>query len=234
MNLILSIETSTKVCSVALHANGKLLSYKESFVPNSHSELINIFIAEVLAEANVEKSELSAICISSGPGSYTGLRIGTSTAKGLCFALDIPLIAINTLKGLAQKVVEGDFNLSENDIICPMIDARRMEVYCSLYKADGSVIVEPEAKILDENSFYETLLNQKMFFIGDGSEKFKALIDNKSAIFLDDVLPSATSFGVLAFQKFKNNDLEDLAYFEPFYLKEFHTIPSKKNFLLTK
>ena len=234
MALILSIETSTKVCSVALHSDGKLLSCKESFVPNSHSELINLFIAEVLTGAKIDNSKISAICISSGPGSYTGLRIGTSTAKGLCFALDIPLIAIDSLKGLAQKVVEGNFNLSENDIISPMIDARRMEVYCSLYSSKGDTISEPEAKILDENSFNETLLNQKVFFVGDGSEKFKEIVNHENAVFLDAVLPSATSFGQLAFQKFKSNELEDLAYFEPFYLKEFHTIPSKKNLLLTK
>lgn len=234
MSFILCIETSTKVCSVALHNNGQLVAFKESFVPNSHSELINIFINDVLNEPKLDKKELSAICISSGPGSYTGLRIGLSTAKGLCYALDIPLLAIDTLKGLSQRVVEGDFNLDDNAIICPMLDARRMEVYCSTYSINGETLSEPEAKILDENSFNETLSKQKMFFLGDGSVKVKGIIKHQNANFKDDVLPSAVSFGNLAYAKFQKSEFEDLAYFEPFYLKEFHTIPSKKNLLLTK
>lgn len=233
MSLILSIETSTKVCSIALHNKGELLAFKESFVPNSHSELINVFIEEVLEEAKIEMSQLKAVCISEGPGSYTGLRIGTSTAKGLCFALDIPLISIKTLQGLALSIVQNSERKTQDYILCPMLDARRMEVYCATFDEKGNFITETEAKIIDESSFSETLKDKKTLFFGDGAQKFKEVVKSKNAIFLDDVHPTAKSFGSFAHQKFMDKDFEDLAYFEPFYLKEFHTVPSKKNLLKT-
>ena len=234
MTLILSIETSTKVCSVALHNEGKLISFKESFVPNSHSELINVFIEEVLTEANVKLNELNAICISSGPGSYTGLRIGTSTAKGLCFALDIPLISIQTLKGMADSIVQNSKFDIQHSILCPMIDARRMEVYCATFSTGGKFITDTEAKIIEESSFEETLKENKMLFFGDGSNKCKNIISSSNAVFLDDLHPTAKSFGEYAYDKFVKKEFEDVAYFEPFYLKAFHTVPSKKDVLFGK
>ena len=233
MALILSIETSTKVCSIALHQKGNLIALKESHVPHSHSSLINTFIDEVLKEANLEMSALEAICISEGPGSYTGLRIGTSTAKGLCYALDIPLISVKTLQGMAYSMVENSEIVLEDTILCPMIDARRMEVYCAIFDKKGKFITPTEAKIIDEKSFNETLNHHKMLFFGDGSDKCKEIIKSENAIFMEDGFPTAKSFGKLAYEKFINEEFEDVAYFEPFYLKEFHTIPSKKNLLKT-
>lgn len=232
---ILSIETSTKVCSVAIHKEGELVALKESFVPNSHSELINVFVKEVLEKALIEKGELNAVCISEGPGSYTGLRIGTSTAKGLCYALDIPLLSIKTLHGMALSATEleevVDLKNKEDVILCPMIDARRMEVYCATFDSNGKEITETEAKIIDEDSFKETLMTKKMLFFGDGASKCKEVIKSDNAIFLEDVNPTAKSFGYYAKEKLAANKIEDVAYFEPFYLKAFHTVPSKKNVL---
>lgn len=234
MIYILTIETSTKVCSVAIHRNGELLAVKESKVPNSHSEFLNMYIQNALEDAEINLKQLNAICISSGPGSYTGLRIGLSTAKGLCFALDIPLISIDSLTGLALKVIENESSIHSYDILCPMIDARRMEVYCSSFNTSGNVITEPSAKIIDEYSFNETLNTSKMLFFGDGSSKCKSVLTHQNTHFLDDVLPSAASFGNLAYQKYNAKLIEDVAYFEPFYLKEFYTVPSKKNLLFKK
>lgn len=239
MALILSIETSTKVCSIALHNKGELLTCKESFVPNSHSELINIFIEEVLVESKIDINQLDAICISSGPGSYTGLRIGTSTAKGMCYALEVPLISIKTLHGLALQntILNTQFSSSNAQLpilLCPMLDARRMEVYCATFNEDGDCISKTEAKIIEEDSFIETLKENKMLFFGDGAVKCKELIINKNAVFIDDINPSAKSFGEYAYLKYQDENFEDVAYFEPFYLKEFHTIPSKKDVLFGK
>lgn len=231
MTYILSLETATKVCSVALHHQGKLLALKESFVPNSHSEYINGFIEKVLAEAKVTLKQLQAICISAGPGSYTGLRIGTSTAKGLCYALRIPLLSIHTLQGLALQY--NTFQVDSDTILCPMLDARRMEVYCALYNAKGEEIVAPQAKIIEENSFLETLKDRKMLCFGDGAMKCAKVITHENAMFRDGVLTTAKSIGQLAYAKFVKEEYEDLAYFEPFYVKEFHTVPSKKNLLQT-
>lgn len=231
MAFILTIETSTKVCSVALHEKGNLISFKERFVPNSHSELINNFIDDVLKEAKVQKSEINAVCISSGPGSYTGLRIGTSTAKGLCYALDVPLLSIDTLQGMALQLAN---EVEENAIICPMIDARRMEVYCALYNSLGVEVEKPMAKIIDENSFNETLSKSKMYIYGDGAAKCAEVIKKENLVFKEGKMPTAKSFGKMAFEKYEKESFEDVAYFEPYYLKEFHTLPSKKNLLLTK
>lgn len=231
MAYILSLETATKVCSVALHHEGKLIAFREIFVPNSHSECINVFIEEVLADAKVALKELQAICISSGPGSYTGLRIGTSTAKGLCYALQIPLLSIHTLQGLALQY--DAFQVDPATILCPMIDARRMEVYCALYSAKGEELVAPQAKIIDEHSFLETLKDHKVLYYGDGAMKCATTITHENAMFMEGVVTTAKSMGQLAYSKFVKEEYEDVAYFEPFYLKEFHTVPSKKNLLQT-
>ena len=216
MAFILNIETSTKNCSVSLSKNGKVIALKELNDGNySHAEKLHVFIDDVLKEANINMQQLNAVAISKGPGSFTGLRIGVSAAKGLCFALDIPMISIDTLKGLALQVA------IDNGYIISMLDARRMEVYSAIFDMNYNQIRGTEAQILDETSFQNYLENQQVHFIGDGVPKTKELISHPNAIFVKGKLPSANEMGMLAFQKFEQNDFENSAYFEPFYLKDF-------------
>ncbi len=218
---ILNIETSTRVCSVSLSVDGRTVSIKESFVKNSHAENVTVFSENVLKEAGLEWNELNAVAVSKGPGSYTGLRIGVSTAKGFCYALDKPLIAISTLQAMAAGMV--DQTESPDDyLFCPMIDARRMEVYAAVFDADLNVIKKTEAVIVDENSFADLLHSNKMIFGGDGAEKCKAVLNHqKNAAFYDDFFPSSAYMTQLAEQKYIRQEFEDVAYFEPFYLKDF-------------
>jgi len=218
MARILSLETSTTVCSVALHENEKLLALTEVHRDHSHASKLAILIDEVVRTADIELRQVNAIAISSGPGSFTGLRIGTSTAKGLCCALSIPLIAIGTLELLAEQV--NNVNVTKA-WLCPMIDARRMEVYCRLSDADGRVIHGVEAKIIDERSFEEQLNNKPIIFFGSGAEKCRSVIKHNNASFISGISPSAAQLGVMALLKYQNNDVEDTVQFEPFYLKEF-------------
>ena len=223
MALILNIETATKNCSVSVAKNGEILAIKELNNGNySHAEVLHPFIVDILREANVSSSELSAVAVSKGPGSYTGLRIGVSAAKGLCFAFDKPLISIETLTSLAHSISIND------GIIVPMIDARRMEVYAAVYNIEYHQIREIKAEIIDENSFIEYLENNKVYFLGDGAAKCKEIITHKNAVFIDDKHPSAKEMAQLSFDKHKKNDIEDVAYFEPFYLKDFVAVPQKK------
>lgn len=216
MTFILNIETSTKNCSVAVSENGIIIALKELNDGNySHAEKLHVFIEAVLKEANITMQQLNAVAISKGPGSFTGLRIGVSSAKGLCFALDIPLISIDTLKSLALQIV------LEEGYIIPMLDARRMEVYSAVFNNRDSQVRETEAQILDKTSFQNYLEKKHVFFIGDGVPKTKELISHPNAFFVDDKLPSANEMGMLAFEKFKQHDFENTAYFEPFYLKDF-------------
>lgn len=216
MALILCLETATTNCSVALAKEDGIVAFREeNNLKFSHSEKLHLFIEEVLQEAGIDKSELNAIAISKGPGSYTGLRIGVSAAKGLCFALDIPLLAVATLKLLAQQVEE------KNVFIVPMLDARRMEVYSAVFDSENTQVRETKAEILDENSFAEYLEEKRTIFLGDGAKKFKALCQNSNAVFLEDRFPSAMDMAALANEKFQKKEIENLAYFEPYYLKEF-------------
>lgn len=225
MALILSIETATQVCSVALAKDGNLLALREQNSKNSHAEILNSFISEVLTESNCTLNDLDAIAVSEGPGSYTGLRIGVSSAKGLCYALDIPLIAINSLQSLAYQTkenIQSDLLENQNIIFCPMIDARRMEAYTAHYSIAIDEIRKTEAEIIDANTYAEQLQKSIIVFSGDGSEKYKSLYaDNPNACFYADVFSSAKGMIVLAKEKFKNKEFVDLAYFEPFYFKAF-------------
>jgi tRNA threonylcarbamoyladenosine biosynthesis protein TsaB len=223
LTAILNIETSTKNCSVSVAVNGKTVTIKElNDGGYSHAEKLHQFIEEVLKEASVQLSDLTAIAISKGPGSYTGLRIGVSAAKGLCFALNIPLISVNTLTSLAQSI-----SVSEGFVI-PLLDARRMEVYSAVYNERNEQIRAVEAEIITENSFETYLAEKPVFFLGDGAEKCKTIIPHKNAIFLEDKFPSANEMSSLSYEKYKKNDIEDVAYFEPFYLKNFVVTTSKK------
>lgn len=227
MSYILAMETATKICSVALVKDGELLAKIEEGGEYSHAEKLGPFIEELLRKTNVSYSQLSAVAVSKGPGSYTGLRIGTSTAKGLCYALDIPLISISTLRSMAYMIQkEGDVNCG---LFCPMIDARRMEVYAAVYDAKLNILKDSYAEILDSSSFDSYLKDNKICFFGDGSEKSKEILEqHENAIFSDKGLPSAEGIAYLANKKFNSGDFENLAYFEPFYLKDFVAGKAKK------
>ncbi len=223
MSLILNIETATTNCSVSLSKEGKTIVLKEDNGKNySHAEILHVFIDAVLKEANTTPSKLDAIAISKGPGSYTGLRIGVSAAKGLCFALGKPLISVSTLESLAHQVACND------GVIVPMLDARRLEVYTTILDSNYNEIKQTEAKVLDNNAFEEQLNQGKVYFIGNGVEKTSALINHPNAIFVENKLPSATQMSLLAFDKYKKGAFEDVAYFEPYYLKDFVALQSSK------
>jgi tRNA threonylcarbamoyladenosine biosynthesis protein TsaB len=215
---ILSLETSTTVCSVALHEGETLLAMAEVHLEHSHASKLASLIDQVARAAGVELKEINAVAISSGPGSYTGLRIGTSTAKGLCYALTIPLISIGTLELMASQLNVSNVGKAW---LCPMIDARRMEVYCRLSDAENHVVQEVEAKIIDEKSFEEYLVDNRIIFFGNGSEKCKSVLTHSNAFFVSGITPSASHLGRMACLKFTNDKIEDLVHFEPYYLKEF-------------
>jgi tRNA threonylcarbamoyladenosine biosynthesis protein TsaB len=219
MSLILSIDTSTKVCSVALHKDGKLLAISELYTEKSHSGMLTTLCENVVKYAGFFLKDLEAFAIAKGPGSYTGLRIGVSTAKGFCFALDKPLIAVNTLEAMAYQV--KDF-YEASHLLCPMIDARRMEVYCQILDNEMNTIAETEAKIIDEQSFSELLAQNKIVFIGDGSVKCQEKITHPNAIFPKiEITPSAKTIGILATNLYEKSLFENVITFEPFYLKDF-------------
>ena len=233
MSIILSIETSTKGCSTAIHQGAQLMALSELFHEKSSSGMLTTLIQHVVKVSGLDFQSIDAIAVAKGPGSYTGLRIGVSTAKGLCFTLDKPLLAVNTLHALAWQVhsIARSINTSETALLCPMLDARRMEVYCALYRADTLELVSPtEAKIIDEHSFAEILETQKIIFFGDGAAKCEAILGKSpNTVFLkENVSPSAKSIGVLAYQAFQNKQFENVAEFEPYYLKEFMATTPKK------
>lgn len=233
--MILQIETATTVCSVALAKDGKIIAFKQVDQRNIHAEVITVFIEELLVETSSHYADIDAIAVSCGPGSYTGLRIGISTAKGLCFALDKPLIAIETLESMAQGIIDdpallSTFNLQPSTLnpqvstllLCPMIDARRMEVYTAIFNINGENIVPTAAEIIDEHSFAGLLKENKILFFGDGAEKCREVLGhNANVYFLPEFTNSATHLTKKAAEKFAKKDFEDVAYFEPFYLKDF-------------
>ncbi|MBE9489042.1 MAG: tRNA (adenosine(37)-N6)-threonylcarbamoyltransferase complex dimerization subunit type 1 TsaB [Bacteroidetes bacterium] len=222
MTLILNIETSTTNCSVSLSKEGETIFLKEDYSDGySHAERLHIYIDEVLKESNVERSQINAIAVSKGPGSYTGLRIGVSAAKGLCYALSKPLISVSTLESLAHQVNAID------GVIVSMLDARRMEVYSAVFNLEHQQIRETQAQILDKHSFSDYLEKGKVYFIGNGVKKTKILISHENAIFIESKLPSAKEMSKLSYDKHKKNDIEDVAYFEPYYLKDFVALKPK-------
>jgi tRNA threonylcarbamoyladenosine biosynthesis protein TsaB len=221
---ILNIETSTKNCSVSVAKNGEIIALQEVCEANfSHAEKLPSFIADSLKDAKITFNDLDAIAIGKGPGSYTGLRIGVSSAKGLCFGLDIPLIAIESLEILANAI-----NI-EKGIVIPLLDARRLEVYTAIFDSNNKQMIATTNHILNEDSFKEYLDKDKVYFLGDGTPKTKEIIHHKNAVFLENHHPSAKEMAKLSFTKFIKNKVEDVAYFEPFYLKDFHVTVSKKN-----
>ncbi len=222
MAYILQIETATKNCSVAVSQNGTTIACKEiAEAGYSHAEKLHVFIAEILKENNLVFADLSAIAVSQGPGSYTGLRIGVSAAKGLSYSLGIPLIVIDTLATLAKKIT------IENDLIIPMIDARRLECYTAIFNSKHEKIRAVEAEIITE-SLYQNI-QETIHVVGDGASKCKAILTDKKFVFHDEIVfPSANEMSAIAFDKYKKSDTVDVAYFEPFYLKDFMMTVSSK------
>ena len=236
MALILSIETGTDICSVALANDGELMALRESDEGRDHAKKVALFVDELLRETGVQPSDIDAIAVGKGPGSYTGLRIGVSFAKGMCYALDIPLIAIGSLDALAE-VAREDFDAGILDIeeedwaqakLCPMVDARRMEVYAQVFNVEGEAQSDVVAEVVTEESFNEWRSKGKFVIFGNGAKKCAEILPDA---IIEDVVPSARGIVRLAEEAFNAGKFEDLAYFEPFYLKDFIVIPSKKKLL---
>ena len=208
---------------MSISKEGKTIALKELNDGNySHAEKLHKLIEQVVLEAKIELSHLKAIAVSKGPGSYTGLRIGVSAVKGLCFALDIPMISVNTLQSLALSVsIDKGYKI-------PLLDARRMEAYSQVFNDKNEKIRDVHAEIIDSDSFSEFLNADKVYFFGDGAEKCKEIITHKNAVFIDGKFPSAKEMSVISYEKYLKNEFEDVAYFEPFYLKEFIGVISKK------
>jgi tRNA threonylcarbamoyladenosine biosynthesis protein TsaB len=222
----LAIESATKNCSVALFEGSSIIDFIEEGVEYSHAEKLAPFVDRILKKNQTDLHDLSAVGISSGPGSYTGLRIGLSLAKGICVGSKLPLIAVSSLEAMSWGARN---ELSDRDAwYCPMIDARRMEVYTSLYDAEGKEIESISAKIIDEQSFKEELAERRIYFFGDGASKCSSVIQSANAKFLEDSYISARNMGELLFNKFKQEEFEDLAYFEPNYFKSFKAGKPKK------
>ena len=228
MPIILNIETSTNVCSIALSENGNCIFSKVNADGLNHAKLLSLFIEEALTFLKEQNATLDAVAVSAGPGSYTGLRIGVSTAKGLCYGLGIPLISVSTLAIMSISASQ-QLNSDEDYLLCSMIDARRMEVYVAFLNKKNELIKDISADIIDGNSYHDLLTKQPIYFFGNGAEKCKEVLMHANARFLDDIVPLAENMIPFSEKYFSENKVEDVAYFEPFYLKEFQTTQQKKN-----
>jgi tRNA threonylcarbamoyladenosine biosynthesis protein TsaB len=230
--MIICLETATNICSVALCDSAGLISLRESSGIKSHASMLTVFIDEILRENNIKAHDLDAIAVSKGPGSYTGLRIGVSVAKGIAYAASLPLIGIETTLSMFHGI-SGNNNYKKNDaptvLFCPMLDARRMEVYYAIYNSYGNYVKEISAEVIDEYSFNNIPVTEKIIFFGDGAAKCKEIIKRDNVYFEDDFIMSAAHMQVPVFNAFNRQRYENVAYFEPFYLKDFITTKSKKN-----
>ncbi|UJP66619.1 tRNA (adenosine(37)-N6)-threonylcarbamoyltransferase complex dimerization subunit type 1 TsaB [Mongoliitalea daihaiensis] len=229
MAVILSIDTATHVCSVAIHSNSECLGFLETTLENAHAKQLMLSIEELLKSLHLKSKDLDAVAVSIGPGSYTGLRIGVSVAKGLAYALNIPILAIDTLHALAHQALP--YVEKDSAFVIPMIDARRMEVYAALINAQMKIVEQARPVIVDEFSYQEELKRGKVHFLGDGSGKLQEVLNHPNARFHSE-RNSAITVGELAAKKYAERDFADLAYLEPNYLKEFRVLASKKNPLL--
>ena len=232
--MIICLETATNLCSVALCDNEGVISLRESNESKSHASVLTIFIEEILRENGIRAQDLKAVAVSKGPGSYTGLRIGVSVAKGIAYGASIPLIGVETTLsmfwGISASQISGT-EMDNNLLFCPMLDARRMEVYYAIYDCYGNKIKDISAEIINENSFIKIPESKKILFFGDGAQKCKEVINRKNAFFADDYILSATSMHKPVIQAFNDHVFEDVAYFEPLYLKDFITSLPRKNIL---
>ena len=226
--LLLALETSTTVCSVALYKGEQLLGASELRIEKSHSSHITVMMEQLVTNCGAKKADVSAVVVSGGPGSYTGLRIGTSTAKGICYALDIPLIEVSTLHSMAAQVIKYTPN-PESYLFCPMLDARRMEVYTCVLSHTLDEVMPVAPVILNEDTLQHLLQENKIVFFGSGAEKFKGFAaQNPNALFINDVVPSAIEVGKIALAKYERKVFEDVAYYEPFYLKDVYITSAGK------
>ena len=234
MALILCIETGTDICSVGLSRDGELVSLRESVEGRDHAKRVGVFVDELLRENGIAPDELEAIAVGMGPGSYTGLRIGVSFAKGMCYGLQIPRVAVGSLDALAEVAIEdneaGILNVEnwDNAVLCPMVDARRMEVYTQMFSPQGEPLNEVSAEIVAPESFAEWRKERQLVIFGNGAAKCCEVLPDATYI---DITPSARGLARLAEQRLQQGKTEDIAYFEPFYLKDFIVIPSKKKLL---
>ena len=228
---ILCIETSTNCCSAAITINGEAQAIRANLTGANHASELPVFVEELMSEARAKHWNIDAVALSQGPGSYTGLRIGASLAKGLCYGLNIPLIPVDTLQILCAAAVTEQ--IPQNALICPMLDARRMEVYTSLYTRECARTRDIEAKIIDEHAFQTELKEQPIYFFGNGAGKCQELIQSHNAYFMEGILPQAQYMGALA-EHLPQLDIKQVAYYEPFYLKEFIAAPSHIKGLETK
>jgi tRNA threonylcarbamoyladenosine biosynthesis protein TsaB len=232
--MILCLETSTAVCSAALCDRNGVVAIKEGSGNKSHAAQLTVFIDELLTRAGIKAGDLEAVAVSKGPGSYTGLRIGVSTAKGIAYAASIPLIGVETtlsmFYGINDDIIR-EYNLSSTSLYIPMLDARRMEVYSTVYDNNGRKVRETAAEVIDENSFRDIPEKVRILFFGDGADKCREIIKRKNAAIADDFIISAAFMHIPAYKAFEEHKFEDVAYFEPFYLKDFITSRPKKNIL---
>jgi tRNA threonylcarbamoyladenosine biosynthesis protein TsaB len=235
MSYFLCIDTATSVCSVVLAHNNKVLSIRESTDEKAHASNLGVFIKQVLDETGISVKQLDVVAVSKGPGSYTGLRIGVSTAKGLCYGAGIPLISVETLQIMAYGMCIHAINCIKNDfkagsaLYCPVIDARRMEVYTALYDFKNQMVKKTTATVVQESSFRSLLQKVQIVFAGDGANKYKKLLKHKNAMFLDEFSHSASYMVNIVQNAYRDRKFEVLAYFEPYYLKDFiATSPKRK------
>ena len=229
MSVILNIETSTDVCSVALAQDGQVLEHHENYEGHNHAVLLSNYVQSCVKYAKSRDLKIEAVAVSIGPGSYTGLRIGLSEAKGLCFGLSVPLIGVNTLKLLSVSVMFNNFFEEDNLLYVPMIDARRKEVYTAVYNAALDAVLEPRPMILDENSFMDIKLDSKLLIFGNGSDKARDIIKRGNVQFIEGVKPVALDMIALSEKSFRENDFIDVAYSTPLYLKDFQATTPKKS-----
>ncbi|QZT35799.1 tRNA (adenosine(37)-N6)-threonylcarbamoyltransferase complex dimerization subunit type 1 TsaB [Halosquirtibacter xylanolyticus] len=231
MALILNIETATEICSVCLSKDGVVTHIKENKEGLNHANLLTVFIEDILKEADIKATDLDAVAVSSGPGSYTGLRIGVSAAKGICYGANIPLISISTLQAMANHAATSQEEKTNNTLYASLIDARRMEVFSAFYDIENNIQRQINADIIDEESYRDMLEQHPVVFVGNGVEKCKAALNHTNAIFAEEIKASSAYFAPIAEKKFQQQEFESVAYFEPFYLKDFVATQSKKNIL---
>jgi len=235
MAYILHIESSTSICSVALAKDGKLIDIQESNEGQNHGRLLAVFVNDILCRQNISSKQLSAVAISEGPGSYTGLRIGVSLAKGICYANQIPLIPVSPLQSMCEQVISRQHELGicklDDALLVPMVDARRMEVYTATYSPNNNLIKDVYSEVIDEQSFLQDLNKCKVLFFGNGAAKCQKVITHENGVFIPDIQTSARFMCLLAWKAFQKKQFADLAYFEPFYLKDFIAGKPKKNVL---
>ena len=229
--MIICLESATSTCSVALCDKGNVISLKESETGRSHASLLTVFIDELLKEAGLKIADLQAVAVSKGPGSYTGLRIGVSVAKGIAYGASIPLIGIDTTFSLFSGFISSKEGLAASDLFCPLIDARRMEVYYSIYDINSNIVKSIRAEIMDKNSFSDIAVTSRIFFFGDGTGKCSKVIKRRNVVFDEDFRISASYMSRPAYEAFEEHRFEDVAYFEPFYLKDFIATKPVKNII---